>query len=138
MHAESLAMIVPAIIAYLQEIQNDKRFTEQQRQAAQLALSEAFHATESYYAELANGGRKNVSTEHNIAQLWDAAAICIEPFNSGLANRLGLKSNFWREGAAWSDQQIADADIQLEKVRCDGRFSLLKRPGGRTRRSSRP
>lgn len=129
MLAESLAMIVPAIIAYLQEVQNDKRFTEQQRQGAQLALSEAFHATESYYSELANGNGKSSSAEHKIAQLWDAAAICIEPFNSGLANRLGLKSRFWREGAAWSDQQIADANIQLEKVRRDGRFSLLKRPG---------
>lgn len=130
MHVESLAMIVSAIIAYLQEVQNDGRFTEQQRQDAQLALSKAFHATESYYSELANGESKSASAEHKIAHLWDAAAICIAPFNSSLANRLGLKSRFWREGAAWTDKQIADANIQLEKVRHDGNFSLLKRSGG--------
>jgi len=127
MVAESLAVVVAAVIAYLQEIQNEKRFTAGQRQAAQLALSKAFHATESYYAQLADGGRKNKETEHEIAQLWDAAAIHIKPFNAGLANRLGLKSRFWREGAAWTAKQIADANIQLDKVRRDGRYSLIQR-----------
>lgn len=127
MLAESLALLAPAVIAYLQEIQNDKRFTEQQRVEAKLKLSEAFHATEGYYAELASGTPKSTAKEHAIAQLWDQAAICIEPFHSALANRLGLKSRFWREGAAWSDQQIADANIQLNKVRRDGSYALIAR-----------
>jgi hypothetical protein len=126
MITESLAFIVAGIIAYLQEIQNDKRFSEQQRQAALIALSKAFNATEGYYAELGAQGEKSVIRQHEIAQLWDEAAICIEPFHGGLANRLGLKSRFWREGAAWSDEQIADANIQLEKVRRDGRFALIQ------------
>jgi len=126
MLAESLSLLVSAVLVYLQEIQNDKRFSEQQRQSALLALSKAFHATEGYYAERAAGSTKSENAEHEIAGLWDAAAICIEPFNNKLANRLGLKSRFWREGAAWSDDEIAGANIQLEKVRRDGRFALIK------------
>lgn len=127
MLVESLTLFVPAVITFLQELQNDKRFTEQQRIAAKSALSEAFHATEGYYAELASGAVKNAVREHEIARLWDQAAICIEPFHSTLANRLGLKSRFWREGAAWTPDQIADANIQLERVRRDGNFALIKK-----------
>lgn len=126
MLAEGLALLVPAIIGYLQELQNDKRFTEEQRQVARLTLSKAFHATEGYYAALSTGTKKNKKREHEIAELWDAAAICIEPFHSGLANRLGLKSRFWREGGAWSDEAIAAAGIQLAKVRRDGNYALIK------------
>lgn len=126
MVAEGLTVLVSAILVYLQELQDDKRFTEQQRQTARLALSRAFHATEGYYAQLAAGGKEDPKREHEIAELWDAAAICIAPFNDKLANRLGLKSRFWREGAAWSDDQIKAANIQLEKVRRDGNYALIK------------
>lgn len=124
---ETIALLVHAILAILEELANDKRFTEEQRKVARLALSKAFHATEGYYAALAAGNKKkDPNGEHEIAALWDAAAICIEPFNDNLANRLGLKSRFWREGAAWSDKQISDAGIQLEKVRRDGNYALIK------------
>lgn len=126
MVAESLAVIVAAIIAYLQELKEDGRITEQERRAARLALSKAFHTTEGYYAGLEGGGTKDLVREHEIAELWDAAAICIEPFNGRLANRLGLKARFWREGAAWTREQIVDAGIQLEKVRRDGNYALIK------------
>jgi hypothetical protein len=125
MDTGSLALIVAAVIAFLQEVQNKGRFTTEQQQAAQLALSKAFHATESYYAQLADGVRKDKKIEHEIAELWDAVAIHVQPFDSALANRLGLKSRFWREGAAWTDKQIADAKIQLDKVRRDSKFSLI-------------
>lgn len=125
MDTGSLALIVAAVIASLQEIQNKGRFTAEQQRATHLALSKAFHATESYYALLADGAKNDKKAEHEIAELWDAVAIHVQPFDSALANRLGLKSRFWREGAAWSDKQIADAKIQLDKVRRDSKFSLI-------------
>jgi hypothetical protein len=45
-------------------------------------------------------------------------------FNISLAHRLGQKSRFWSEGAAWTDMQIKDAKIQLDLVRRDGRVRL--------------
>jgi hypothetical protein len=126
---EGIAILGAAVIAYLQEIAKSKRFTEEQRQAARTALSEAFHATEGYYFGLDAGGLKNPAEQHRIAHLWEQAAICIEPFSRPIANRLGLKSQYWQQGATWSDAQIAAAKIQLDAVRRDGRFALIRRNG---------
>lgn len=51
------------------------------------------------------------------------AATRVQPIDEMLANRLGLKSRYWREGAAWSDEQIADAKIQLDKINWDARIA---------------
>lgn len=124
MIAESLAVLAPLMIAYAQEIEENKRMTEQNKKEAKIALSEAFIATEGYYASRAEGMPKDTNVEFKIAKLWDKVSICMEPFNTALAHRLGQKSRFWREGAAWSDEQIKAAKIQLDAVRRDGRVAL--------------
>lgn len=124
MIAESIALLASLMIAYAQEIEQNKRMTEQNKREAKIALSQAFHDTESYYAERTAGKPKDTIKEHKIAALWDKVSICMEPFNISLAHRLGQKSRFWSEGAAWSDIQIKDAKIQLDLVRRDGRVTL--------------
>ncbi len=121
---ESLAVLGPLMIAYAQEIEQNKRMSEQNKKEAKLALSKAFIETEGYYAGRATGQTKDVAKEHEVAALWDNVSICMEPFNIALAHRLGQKSRFWREGAAWSDEQIKAAKIQLDMVRRDGRVAL--------------
>jgi hypothetical protein len=122
-----IAILAAAVIGYLQALSDDRRFNKEQRQAARVALSDAFHETEGYYAGLAAGGGKDPGREHHIAHLWEQAAILSEQFDSSLASRLGLKSRYWRQGAAWSDEQIAAAKIQLASVRRDANFSLIRR-----------
>ena len=122
-----ITILAAAVIGYLQVLSDDRRFSEEQRQSARIALSDAFHETEGYYASLSAGRGKDPSKEHNIAHLWEQAAILSEQFNPSLASRLGLKSRYWREGAAWSDEQIANAKIQLDSVRRDANFSLIRR-----------
>jgi hypothetical protein len=126
---DGIALLGAAVIAYLQEIANGRRFTEERRQAARIALSEAFHATEGYYASLDAGADKDPAAHHRIADLWEQAAISIEPFNRSIADRLGLKSRYWQQGATWTDPQIAAAKIQLDAVRRDARFTLIRRNG---------
>ena len=123
---ESLAVLVPFMLAYAQEIEESKRMTKQNKKEAKLALSKAFIETEGYYAGRSAGNPKDLLKEHEIAALWDIVAICMEPFNISLAHRLGQKSCFWREDAAWSDEQIKAAKIQLDAVRRDGRVALSK------------
>lgn len=124
---DGIAGIGAIVIAYLQELGSNQRFTAEQRLAARIALSEAFHATTGYYADLANGAARDPKEQHRIAHLWEQAAIRMEGFNPSLASRLGLKERYWREGATWSDAQIADARIQLDAVRQEARFALICR-----------
>jgi hypothetical protein len=122
-----VAILAAAVIAYLQHLGDEKRATSDQRHRARTSLSEAFHETEGYYAALSAGGVKDPTREHRISHLWEQAAIASEPFDRSLSSRLGLKSRYWREGAAWSDEQIAAARIQLESVRRDSNFALIRR-----------
>ena len=83
-------------------------------------VSRAFHSTERYYAIRHAGQAQDNGSEFEIAAQWEAAAILIEPIDKNLADRLALKSKFWREGGTWSDDQIRDAGIQLNRVRAEG------------------
>src|SRR5690606_17875611 len=46
-----IAILAAAVIGYLQVLSDDRRFNKEQRQAARVALSDAFHETEGYYAD---------------------------------------------------------------------------------------
>jgi len=124
MIAESLAALAPLMIAYIHEIEQNKRMTEQNKIEAKKAFSEAFIATEAYYKLRSEGAQKDTTKEFHLATLWDRVSICMEEFNAPLAYRLGQKSRFWREGGAWSDEQIKASKIQLDKVRRDTRQVL--------------
>ncbi|MFC6635015.1 hypothetical protein [Microbulbifer taiwanensis] len=85
--------------------------------AAEEAVSEAFHKTCRYYAKLSNGQSKCVNEEHDIAERWDKAAIKLNEIDPALSMKLRLKSKFWREGAAWTEEEIALAKISFDDLR---------------------
>lgn len=111
------------LAAILDKWKVDKR---KQKEDIHKAVSTAFHNTEKYYAYLGDGNQRDSQREYDLARDWEHAAILIEDVDSILANRLGLKGAFWRDGGTWSAKQIADAGIQLERVRAEG-MTLLTR-----------
>lgn len=113
----SIAAVLSGFGIYLHQLGIEKK---KEQQAIRIAVSKAFHATESYYRILDNGGTRDTPKECDIAEKWECASLLIKPFDSDLSQRLGLKSNFWRSGATWSKKEISDAGIQLEKVRAEG------------------
>lgn len=118
-----LEFIGAALIYFIEKYNGDKNIAEQTRRDAREAITKAYHATCGYYAKRDQGAPTDVGLEHDIAALWDVAATRVQPIDEMLANRLGLKSRYWREGAAWSDEQIADAKIQLDKINWDARIA---------------
>ena len=98
-----------------------------QKEDIQKAISTAFHNTEKYYAFLSDGNSRDRQREFDLARDWEHAAILIEDVDGGLANRLGLKGSYWRDGGTWSDKQVADAGIQLERVRAEGMTLFAKK-----------
>ena len=96
-----------------------------QREDIQKAISSAFHNTEKYYAFLEDGNQRDRERELDLARDWEAAAILIDSVDSALANRIGLKGSYWRDGGTWDDTQIKQAGIQLDHIRAEG-MTLLK------------
>lgn len=122
-----VAWLGDLIIQYAAQIHASKMMSLQNKKDAKLALVKAFNETECYYALLASGENKDISKEYQIATLWDNVAVFIEPENPELAHRLNVKSRFWREGAAWTDEQIKDAKIELDRVKRDSQITLRKK-----------
>ena len=108
----------------LDKWQVDKR---KQREDIQKAISTAFHNTEKYYAFLNDGNKRDTQREYDLSRDWEHAAILVEAVDSHLANRLGLKGSYWHKGGTWSDEQIANAGIQLERVRAEGMTLFSKK-----------
>ncbi len=117
----SLAKItIDAIIAILKA----QNATKKEKEKAEMAILSAYNKTHGYYAMRKNGEQKDIMREHELAQAWDEAAILLKKFDSGLSNRLSAKSQFWREGGAWSDEQIQLKNISLEDVKKDSNITL--------------
>ena len=119
---------VPVLAAFAAaafiSIRENKTATKIEKGDAEIALSHAYNLTHGYYASLNAGSGKSAEQEHVIADAWSEASIRLRKINANISNRLSLKSRFWREGAAWTDEQIAGARIGLEDVRREGTVVL--------------
>lgn len=105
------------IIQALLLIPAEKRARTDAHEKMRIAVMNAFHSTEAYYAKIHGGIANSRDAELAIAQKWMEASILVERFDKNLAERLGKKSQFWRDGAIWSDAEIKSAGIGLDRVR---------------------
>lgn len=80
-----------------------------------LSLSKAYHATERYYIYRSEHGRSE-EREWDVAEKWYGVGVRMKKFDRELALRLDRKSEFWRNGASWSEDEIKEAGIDLEGV----------------------
>jgi hypothetical protein len=107
-------------------IPRDAKRRTAEDEAALQAVSEAYHATRAFYAATTKTQRDSGAT-WALAQKWEQAAILLQKYDSTLAKRLDAKSNFWREGGTWSEEEIKQADIGLEKIKTEVDARLTKK-----------
>lgn len=112
-----MTSVLLSLASNLNKFKGDQR---EQKQEIQLAISNAFHNTEKYYTFLENGSARDREREYDLARDWECASIFVGAVDPKLANRLGIKGAFWREGATWSQETIEEAGIQLARVRAEG------------------
>jgi hypothetical protein len=113
------------VLAAIPIIESRKDKDHERATVALAALSDAFYATSKYYdSPITNKDRKR-EAQLDLAQKWDNTANLIRPFDTNLWSRFNLKSRFWYEGEAWTEEQIKSANIGLETVRKDGRLLLI-------------
>ncbi|USR41214.1 hypothetical protein L1F06_007205 [Ectopseudomonas hydrolytica] len=115
---------VSELIPFLSE---KKRAEKEHTEKTLQALNEAYYATEAYFAGLEEGEEPSRQKQYEVAHKWDDLSHMIYRYNPTLASRLSLKSRFWRENCAWSEEQKQQANIGLDQVRRDGRLILIPR-----------
>jgi hypothetical protein len=122
----TIPVIVAMAAAAYVSIRDDKRASASDKEEAEISLTHAYHMTQSYYSSMTNGQAKDYSQEYEIASAWQEASVRLRKFNKSLSNRLGIKSQFWQEGGAWTNEQISMAKIGLIDVKREGIITLRK------------
>ncbi len=89
------------------------------------ALSEAYYSTLSYYETIDATSANRRSRQIELAQKWDRVSMLTRRYDEGLSSRFSLKSRFWKDGEAWTNQKISSAKIELAKIQKDGQFLLI-------------
>lgn len=122
---ETWTALFSTVIELIPFISENKRAEREHAEETLRALNDAYYATEAYFSSLKEGDRPTRQKQLAVAHKWDDVSHMIYRYHPNLANRLSLRSRFWREDCAWSEEQRRDANIGLEQVRRDGRLTLI-------------
>jgi len=109
------ASVASLIVSILALFPRDRRKRTEKQQQALLAVSEAYHETAAYLESRASHGRDR-DREWDIALKWHDAAWLLMRYDAELSRRIGMKSEFWREGGIWDPKAIKDANIGLTTI----------------------
>ena len=88
------------------------------------SISHALNETFIYYRDIDAGKPRNQEVEAQLSRYWAAAAIPLRHIDRELAEICEYKSEYWLNPEHWSQEQVEQVGIGLQKVR-DQYRSLL-------------
>ncbi len=103
-----------AILGPIATLPKEKR---ELKDRALRAISNALYETYLYYRDLEKGSQKNLEREALLAKFWSAAAIPMRHFDTNLASKCDLKSEYWINPDNYSQSDIKELGIGLYDVR---------------------
>ena len=107
--------IFSAVVSVIALFPKDRRERTKNQDDVLLALSDAYHATNKYYAYRVTHSRDE-ERELDLADKWYVVGVRIRQYDESLAARLDRKSRFWREGGTWDKETIRGANIGLDDM----------------------
>jgi hypothetical protein len=102
------------VLQAISMIPRKKEDRSSEDEAALVALSEAYHATQAYYSGPAHS--RDAAARMAIADKWCRVGVLLKKYDRRLANRLDVKSRYWRQGATWTKAAIREAKIGLDDI----------------------
>lgn len=96
----------------LEEGKANKERLNNQKQEFLKASSKAVRQTLFYIRE----NKRDTKTEAELSDLWAEVALVTQPFDPNLAERCYLKGNYWANPDIWSDEEIENAGIELNRI----------------------
>ena len=112
-------MIKWVLERFLQLIPLISELRKEQRQvgdAAARAISHALYETKLYYAGLERGNERNRDLEAMLSKHWAAASVPIRNIDQELAQVCASKAEYWINPEDWSEEQIKETGISLDKL----------------------
>ncbi|HEY0549257.1 MAG TPA: hypothetical protein VGF13_06610 [Verrucomicrobiae bacterium] len=119
--------LLDGIIALLRQIGNMQQRDEQQRNLALMAVLTAANQTRGYIAATQRGKPQDIEREHALSNLWETCSFALQPFDFDVSRRCRLKGEYWRDPDQWSEEDIAETRIGLERVAREAEYLLRLR-----------
>lgn len=113
--------VIVAILALLVTINNarNSRIDEESKDAtdALMAIEDATEKTLKYEAEKEATGQRSKKLEIEVATAWKKVSRLVYGYSPELARRIEDKGSYWYEPERWTQKEIEDAGIGLERIR---------------------
>ncbi len=88
--------------------------------AAVRSVLTAVNTTKLYLARRERGEPIDRESEAKLVELWTSASVHIRRTDSDLANRLQAKADYWTNPDRWSNEEIVNNGIQIDKIADEG------------------
>jgi hypothetical protein len=113
----TLIAALAALGVWLDRLNHELSKKSEARHEALTAVLAALSATKSHlYDDVELGAEEARAKEHELAQLWSAAAGAVNSVDSDMSTLFMMKSDAWSRPSAWSDERIQAAGISIEEV----------------------
>jgi hypothetical protein len=112
---DSFSSFMIAIKDLLEAIQKQKNVQEQRLDVALETIVEAIAETRKYI-ERDNSNERSRDKELELYKLWQQAAIKVRRVDSNLAERLEVKSLYWKDAMRLPRKEILEKGIALRQV----------------------
>ena len=96
-------------------ITQDERKQNRDDVAVQSVLT-ALNTTKLYLARRERGEPIDYEAERELVKLWTSAAVHIRKTDSELAKRLQTKADYWTNPKNWSENEIINNGIQIDRI----------------------
>lgn len=115
MFLESLSALSGAIDTWRNSA-NDKREEKRRRACAIGAVMDAAIATKAYLTDIRDGTKQSRDKEHDLARLWQRAAVEISEYDRQLVTSAELKALGWADPSEWQRAAGREWVIKIDNI----------------------
>ena len=115
---DTLLRAMPPLKEWFEAISSHKKRRDEEHEEAIEALYTALNETRIYIGRINRAGEshRDEDTEAKLSRLWTKASRKLRKVDSHLAKRCFMKGDYWANPDGWTEEDIARARIQIDKV----------------------
>ena len=113
---QSLKILFSALAQGISVITNYKNKQDAKYELALYAIYTATTETKNYIASWGRRKKHDTKKEIKLSKLWNEAAIKLKDIDNDLAQRCIIKADYWANPDEWTQGDIKESKIALDKI----------------------
>lgn len=103
-------------VTIIKEMKSQNVVDEDKYDLALLSLYAATTETKNYISSITNVKKHDKEKELQLSELWNKAGVNLRRINNNLAYRCIVKADYWSNPNEWTDDDINESNISLNKI----------------------